>query len=197
MARKRKTDREGIAKPMSVSVAKKLRDRMDAQAEVNWSRVACQAFERKLADLAAGKHERMTVPDAVARIRETKERLYDDLRNRGFDDAATWVLNKADFDELRLFERRFGGMSQEDWDAFESEWEAVCESEGVVLLYDFFLKRFDSARFFGRHDGAYQRTKFWEFPTDTEPDQRKKLAYIKGFCEGVLSTWESIKDDVY
>ncbi len=88
-------------------------------------------------------------------------------------------------------------MSHGDGSAFESDWDDACRSVGVVLLNDFFLKRFDSARFFGGHDSAEQRTKFWAFPTDTVPEQRKKLAYLKGFCEGVLSTWESIKDDVY
>ncbi len=198
MGRKRKTDRTEIASPMSISVPKSLRTRMDNTAdEANWSEVCRKAIEGELTRLVAKKNALASRDDAVKRILASKQEQYDVLHDLGLKDGAAWVLSRASFDELKLFARRFRGLSTtEDWEQFEESWEDTQKQEGVIFLCDFFLRHLDKARFYDRATAPEDRIQFWP-SSDTKSHDRKKIPYLRGFRDGAIATWDDLKDDVF
>src|SRR5262249_39839490 len=101
----------------TISVPQDLKERMDAVTEpVNWSALACRAFEEKLGEIAA-KKARKTMDDVIQRLRASKQSGDDGSYNEGEEEGRRWALGKAEAKELeRLhrFQQRYG----RGWDGF-------------------------------------------------------------------------------
>src|SRR3954447_17485852 len=87
-----------MAKSMrtSISVPPDLKARMDAVAEpVNWSAVACRAFESELAEIVKRKGVR-DMKDVIQRLRASKRQSDDGLYHRRNDAGVERAKDKAE-----------------------------------------------------------------------------------------------------
>lgn len=116
----------------TISVPRDLKRQMDAVKQpVNWSALACRAFEEKLADIATKKEEK-TMFDIIQRLRATKPDL---IYQQGHADGRRWASERAECEDLlrleRLYERKRSGR---DWEKFFDRdyglptWEQIRES---------------------------------------------------------------------
>jgi hypothetical protein len=73
----------------SISVPLALKKRMDAAKEqINWSAIACRAFEEKLAEIASRKR-RKTLDDVIQRLRGSKQKEEDEQYKIGYEAGRT------------------------------------------------------------------------------------------------------------
>jgi hypothetical protein len=77
-------------------------DRADEQ--VNWSAVACRAFEEKLAEIAL-KRGRKTMDDVIQRLRASKVRGSDPVYWDAHAIGRRWAETTAEADQLERLER--------------------------------------------------------------------------------------------
>jgi hypothetical protein len=69
----------------SISIPSHLRSRMDAVDEqVNWSAIACQAFEQKLAEINKRKELR-DISDVVIRLRASRRQFENEQYQAGHE----------------------------------------------------------------------------------------------------------------
>jgi hypothetical protein len=100
----------------TISVPADLKRRMDTLKEsVNWSALACRAFEDKLAEIAT-KAEQDGLDAIIQRLRATKPDL---IYQQGQQDGRRWASEQAECDDLLRLERlhdrkRAGG----EWEKF-------------------------------------------------------------------------------
>src|SRR4051794_17293907 len=88
----------------TISVPAELKARMEAAAEqVNWSAVACQAFEAKLAEIITRRGPR-DMNDAITRLRESKRRADEAAESEGSEDGRRWAMEEAEAVELERLE---------------------------------------------------------------------------------------------
>src|SRR5262245_57540294 len=88
----------------TISVPLDLKKRMDAAgAGVNWSAVACRAFEVELAEIAARKKEK-TMDDVIQRLRASKLRGASEAHKEGDAAGRKWARDHAEADELQNLE---------------------------------------------------------------------------------------------
>jgi hypothetical protein len=89
---------------MSISVPEDLKSRMIAEGDgVNWSALACRAFEHKLGELA-GRKEVMTLESAVQRLRASKAAKLHPAFKHGVEAGRAWAMGKAGADDLERLE---------------------------------------------------------------------------------------------
>jgi hypothetical protein len=116
----------------TISVPRDLKRRMDAAKEpINWSAIACRAFEEKLAEIATKKEEK-TMADIIQRLRATKPDL---IYQQGLADGRRWASEQAEYEDLlrleRFYEKKRSGR---DWEKFFDRdyglptWEQIRES---------------------------------------------------------------------
>src|SRR6266446_8123193 len=88
----------------TISVPAQLKVRMEQVREsVNWSAIACQAFENKLAEIAARK-ENKSMNDVVERLKASLRSDQGKSFNEGYEAGTNWAENTATAAELaRLY----------------------------------------------------------------------------------------------
>jgi hypothetical protein len=103
----------------TISLPRDLKRRMDAvKEEINWSAVACRAFEEKLGELAA-KKEKKAMADIIQRLRAAKQRGADALYRQGYEDGRRWASERAEYDDLVRLEQFYAKRRAErDWEKF-------------------------------------------------------------------------------
>ena len=170
---------------MNIYVRDDLKGRMDAvEGKVNWSGVACTAFEEYLARLAAIR-KGADMNAVVERVKATKVEDADRLREAGYEAGAEWARGAATAMELRSlydFCQRAGAgfrfmptynPAQQFYScAHPEDFAEGLELEGLVeAFWDNILD-----------DALYQ--------------QRDKAAFVTGFLWGAAAVWQQIKDAV-
>lgn len=167
----------------SISVPDELKARMDKHGQgVNWSSVACRAFERELADIITKKGAK-DVNDVISRLRATKAKAEDIEFKRGFRFGQDWAKNQASADQLvRLEEHR---------NSLGSDWECWFTTDGTSYLgsADWLFSLF----FPERENDRDQSRDFWQCDQDNGP---LTPDYLRGFSEGALDVWHSVKDQL-
>src|SRR5262249_7379637 len=99
----------------TITVPPDLKDRMDkVQEDLNWSAIACKAFEEKLAEIASRKVSK-TMSDVVQRLRTSKMRAEDEQYREGEKEGRHWAEHDAEADELTRLERYRDQLGR-DWD---------------------------------------------------------------------------------
>jgi hypothetical protein len=87
----------------TIYVPDDLKERMDranqATEEVNWSQVACRAFEMKLGELATNKEIRQK-QDVIQRLRASKLKSDDSNYKEGLELGRRWAEETAEADDL-------------------------------------------------------------------------------------------------
>ena len=98
----------------TITVPADLKARMDqVKQPVNWSALACRAFEHKLAELITEKGTR-NMSDVILRLRASKQRLDSELYKEGKGNGEAWAKDEAEAEELQaLADARY--EAQDDW----------------------------------------------------------------------------------
>jgi hypothetical protein len=152
----------------TITVPPDLKARMDAVDEpVNWSALACQAFEQRLAEIT--KRKVITnMTDVVNRLRASKRTFEDHKYQEGHDAGKRWASNNAEAAELmrlaawhHLHQPHCGPV-----DFTSAVWP---EHEGDTDIAD----------------------AFWYPHAD---DRSPTGAFVRGFADGALAIWDEVKD---
>ena len=105
----------------SVSLPAGLKRRMDKVKEpVNWSALACRAFENELADIAS-KKEKKDMNDVVDRLRSSLRGNEEKAYKEGFAFGQWWASHRAEASFLQRLERLHGKLEYDTsygWQGF-------------------------------------------------------------------------------
>jgi|GEM_PF-1187500 len=145
---------------------------------VNWSAVACKAFETKLQDLVQ-QEDVENLDQVVERLRKLNaERTDSDEHKTGFETGKRWAMNRATPAQLSSLETFRNEMS-------EPEWREMFQHRGGVRELTKCLMHEEPGRGRGRM--------FWREILDERPDNTD---FFAGFAEGALEVWKAVKDRV-
>jgi hypothetical protein len=165
----------------TITVPVGLKARMDAvEEEVNWSAVAAQAFEQRLAQIIQQKGP-TNVDDVVKRLRASKKRVANWQYQQGLKKGAEWARRQADVDELERLKREFG----RGWD------QPFLDSAGgdtVAFFVAFNIVGDDEAE---GHEAMVR-----EYGERIFGSEHPACEYVKGFVEGAVKVWQSVEERV-
>jgi hypothetical protein len=153
-----------------------------AEEEVNWSAVAAQAFEAKLAEIASRK-ETKTLNDVIQRLRASKQRASDDHYREGEEAGRRWAENEAEADELARLERAQGRADA--WELLFEEAAGQSYSAGELLYFVLHPEN---------HKDRSEASDFWECALGDDTTRTEDGSYVRGFAEGALALWREVKD---
>jgi Domain of unknown function (DUF4268) len=172
----------------TISVPPDLKRRMEATEEVvNWSALACQAFEARLGEIASRK-ERKTMDDVIVRLRASKQREDDEDYRYGERQGRDWAANHASAYALKRLEGSRERNGPEWRSLFASYKSSTTPAE---RLADILLPPEEVAM-------SYDRSAEIEFWEDVMPSRRmpESDSFVRGFADGVLALWLEVKDQV-
>ena len=207
-------DRSGVAKMKpdygrtTITVPFELKKRMKkVRGQVNWSAVACEAFENKLEEL--GPVEEITsVEEAIKRMKAIGENgPAAEADKSGTEAGKHWAMNFAQPGQLKRIEAFKSSMSADEWE------ESMCSRGAAKELAiqidpragrnlgatpeDDGPRRHRSRRRGGRGPGGhgpggwYGPREVWRSILDCRPEHP---AFFFGFAEGALEIWDQMKD---
>lgn len=167
---------------MTVYVPDELKSRMDKTKEpVNWSSLACEAFERKLGEIAQRKKEK-TMEDVIQRLKASKLEDTSDQHRQGYEDGIDWAKHRASARELRRLSKELV--------------RGVEDSFPDSDTYDpgqAFFRLLVSENDFDRRDSD----EFWETNAGDEGESLSgEVEYVRGFAEGALEVWNEVEDKI-
>jgi hypothetical protein len=171
----------------TISVPRQLKARMEAVAEpVNWSALACRAFEAKLAEIAA-KKEQKSMDDIITRLRASKWRVENEQYQQGDAAGRDWVKDLAEADELRRLERWKAEMGQYWAGCFTGDDQNCAYSAAEQVVFTVWPE----------HDGDRAVVRdFWEQALGDDTSAADDPQFVKGFVEGALALWDEVKDQL-
>jgi hypothetical protein len=171
----------------TISLPAELKARMDAVGEpVNWSAIACRAFEQKLAEITRRRGVK-NVRDIVTRLRASKTRQSDEHYNRGFENGKKWAAEEAEAGELERLAAARDGVGY-DWDRMFDPDTADHNAYGACEHLVFIMRP--------ESDGVRQAAAdFWEHVAgnDSETLRWDPDGYVRGFAAGALEIWDEVK----
>jgi len=155
----------------TISLPPEVKEQMEAVGKlVNWSAVACRAFEDKLAEIAAQK-EKKDMHDIVTRLRASKRQSEDAHYKEGFKIGREWAGDTAEAEELQRLESFAEDRVQyRDWDA------------NLVV-----------SAAWPDEDDRYAVENFWEQALGDNTSAKDDPSFVKGFVEGALGLWHEVK----
>ena len=167
----------------SISLPKTLKARMDqVDQPVNWSRVAVQAFEAKLHELAKEK-EVSNMEAVVQRLRVSKMTEEDSMYRDGLEKGRNWAKQSASWSDLSKIDEHFDQYGADDWGELEASYSHI--SPGAL-----FLSNMDPERF----EGEWNNQKdFWE---DYVPDGNPSATFVHGFCTGAVQVFDKVQEQL-
>lgn len=170
---------------MSVYMSDDLKKRMEAVKEpVNWSALACAAFEHKLGEIAQRKQVK-NMKDAIQRLRASMLEEGSENRKRGRDDGADWAEHRAAAKELKRLDAAVQNVLSVFDDLFHVDDDNSAYSSGecfvMCLLPDGRFDRDDSSDFWATNVG------------DEAEELSREPDYVCGFAEGALEFWRVAK----
>lgn len=172
----------------SISVPHDLKGRMDEVEHVNWSAIACKAFEQKLAEIASQK-EKKTMTDVVQRLKGLKIKSEDAAFKDGFQTGQQWAKEKADPDQLAKLDECRSTDFLEDFIFKENDGDAFGPNEYLARLLSDEPEPTRSSC-----------VAFWEEilgdPAGKDMKKRFNVSWLRGFAEGALQVWDEVKDQI-
>jgi hypothetical protein len=173
----------------TITVPQDLKRRMDAMKEqVNWSALACRAFEEKLAEIAS-KKERKTMDDVIQRLRVSKQQMESEDLKAGEQAGRYWAQNRASARELENLERFLDRLDHEPSygrNEFFSDYGSSGYSTAEHLYFELYPE--DNQIL----DGAKE---FWEGALGEEGQHHLASDdFLRGFAEGAEAVWLEVKD---
>jgi len=175
----------------TISVPRELKGRMDkVKEDVNWSALACQAFQAKLAEIATRKETRK-MTDVIERLRASKRKSDSEDFQDGFLAGTEWAEKRAEAAELERLEALHKRLSKDpsyDWNAFFGEWGSSAYSVAEQLFFEL------QPHCDGDRNSA---SEFWLCAFDNEGEgEELRPELIKGFAEGALKVWNIVQDSL-
>jgi hypothetical protein len=170
----------------TITVPQDLKARMNAaekHQDINWSAIACRAFEAQLAEVASRK-ARKTMDDVIQRLRVSLEEGESESYKSGEADGRAWAESTADAKEL-LFLERFQATCGGRWaDVLRS----AGEGRGRHSLPDLL--------FLEMHPGEDESgsAEFWGSVLEGREGLLDDPVYLTGFADGALSLWDEVKN---
>jgi hypothetical protein len=181
----------------TITVPHDLKRRMQGVSHVNWSAVACQAFEAKLSEFSQrqGAQEMSNTPswdDAIERLRRLKN-LPDTSEHprdfeQGFQWGRHWAMATATPQELRRLE-----TLREDGPMWELE-----AHDGKYIMRKIALTVTGTDLGERRERGAVPAVlrEFWPIKVGLTQKPRDCFSFARGFCEGAMQFWTDAKDKI-
>jgi len=170
----------------TISVPAGLKRRMDAIKEpVNWSAIACRAFEHKLAEIITRRGAK-SMNDVIARLRASKEETETVEYQLGHTAGRDWAAKKAKVPELKHLEALWDQLLPYDWDSWceEGDNDAYSLAERI-----YFTLRPDEGRDRSRAE------LFWS-ETVGENYTARDAEFYRGFAKGAIHLWREVSDRV-
>ena len=166
---------------LSISVPDELRERMMPYfQETNWSALACEAFERFLAEKAATKKV-ADMNDVIERLRASKLKGTDEDYQAGFTAGREWAKSEADLADLEALAAK---LSNADWDEGIGQPPAYGWGECVIRAIDPEQHRING------------RDEFEEFWDGAVGQQYPSLSMVHGFVDGAVQLLEAVEDRI-
>jgi hypothetical protein len=168
----------------TITVPPDLKARMDAVDEtVNWSAIACQAFEQKLADLIRQKGP-TDMNEVIERLRASKQKFESEQFTQGHEAGQEWAKDAAEAEELIQLGKLRDRCGWRDWDGFFATGDRDAYGASERFVFAIWPER----------DGERAAaTDFWEqLGVEDVPSDE----FVRGFAEGALSVWDQVKDQL-
>jgi hypothetical protein len=174
----------------TISIPLELKARMDAVVEdINWSELACRAFEQKLAEITSTKGVK-DMKDVAIRLRASKHKLSGVRYKDGFRAGQRWAKDTADAEELERLEGVRNCRSPGEW----ASWWHI-KTRGGIGPCDRFIHAITPP-----HPEAGGREvvgNFWEGHGGFDWEERSFDGdFVQGFAEGALDIWDRVKDEL-
>lgn|SRR5262245_37087507 len=176
---------------MTVYIPDDLKTRMDkTKEEVNWSQLACAAFERKLGDIASRKASK-NMDDVIERLRASKQSSgYGGRFKAGFEVGQDWARETAEAKELENLERFREEAAKRT--KYEKSWTGMFD-----LNIDHDYDSLGEALFYRIRPSAdedhSEAEEFWQGLAGDDWED-VPASWYRGFCEGALEIWGQVKD---
>ncbi len=161
---------------VSIYVPADLKRRMDKTKEdVNWSTLACAAFEMKLGEIAT-KKEKKNMDDVIQRLRAAKLEEGTEAYTEGVTAGRSWASDEASPSQLNRLSRFLDGIDFESWvDGNNSAF-----SIGQLFAFEIL----------GTGEDRNLAASFWQ---DNVIDDRD---YLRGFAAGAMDIWQQVKSRI-
>jgi hypothetical protein len=181
----------------TISVPGDLKRRMDAVKEpVNWSALACRAFEDKLAEIAT-KSEQNGLEAIIKRLRATNPDL---LYQQGHEDGRRWASEQARCDDLVRLERfhdrkRAAGEWEKFFDRTVDKELSLGQCLMKCICPELPAGDLGTGNIYFDYDAWCGVCKdFWKSFVGDEDSKVNNPSYVRGFAEGALALWLEVKD---
>jgi hypothetical protein len=177
----------------TITVPPDLKARMEAVEEpVNWSAIACQAFEQRLADITRRRGAK-DMRQVVQRLKASRDRVGSDRYREGSEAGKAWAMSHAEADELARLSDLYETHERDGsgWDGFFTGGGAYSPAERLafVILGE------------EREGDRSTAAEFWERYADVSPSRRRQEGdlfddFVRGFVDGALGIWDEVKDEL-
>jgi hypothetical protein len=170
-----------------VTIPADLKKRMDkANDLVNWSKVAREAFEQRLAEIVKQKG-RASMSEAIARLRASKAEHGSQLYRDGQDAGERWAKSRADFDELTLLsDLREQAQPRGEWEGCFTDDPLVSAAYSAAERFVFVIRPDED----GDRGFAYE---FWSRIVDGEMPAAE---FVFGFANAALVFFDEVRDQL-
>jgi hypothetical protein len=170
---------------MTITVPADVRRRMSAVKEdVNWSALACRAFEDKLAEIAARKESKV-MNDVVERLRASLRAKQGVSFNDGYEHGRKWAENvatAAELTRLQTFQERTRAKAQLYWE--REFWSEYQNPRWIALVGE--IQDDKNLR-----PGMAQA--FWESLLGQVSQKPSDGDFLRGFVEGAVDLWAKVQ----
>jgi hypothetical protein len=154
-----------------------------AEEPMNWSAIACQASEQRVAEITKRRGAK-DMKEVIDRLRASMQKHESEQYNEGHAAGQEWAKNKAEAGELILLERWRDSCGPHDWqDCF------VTDERSAYSAAEHFVFRIRP-----ECDGEREAVSdFWEQRGREDHPQDE---FVRGFAEGALEVWDDVKDQL-
>jgi hypothetical protein len=185
----------------TITVPHNLKRRMQRVPAVNWSAVACQAFEMKLAELTKQQGEQAmsdtpSMDDAIERLRRLKNLPDRAKKPRDFEEGFQWGRHWAMAKATPLELRRLETFSQE----VGQQWSLLDIHGGKDMMKKIALAvtaaELPPRQEVRRGHIPPELKEFWRVKIGLPGQPDDCLSFARGFCEGAMRFWNEAKDKI-
>jgi hypothetical protein len=170
---------------INVSISDDLKCRMDEVEDegVNWSALAAQAFESKLAELVTQRGAR-SLREVIARLRAAKYKDRHGASARGRAAGIAWASNVAQPEHLETLDELVNSGGEDYFaDAPDQDYPPAERFYYEVIEPD--------------HEGDRRvALRWWSQNFEGLDESGPCGTDVTGFAEGALTIWEQVRDEI-
>jgi cell pole-organizing protein PopZ len=190
-------DTHGVVRT-NISVPRELKARMDAvKAPVNWSAVACRAFEAKLLELQSQQREVKAMEDVVARLKAADELERSEDYGAGYAAGERWAKEEARPSQLRSLRRSMDEPAHSQPPGFANVARdaelGVGPGVGWHVYFGTIGRKGPVTDWSEVKNLAAEADAFWSDVLGDDKHQIESASFGQGFVDGALSVWEKVK----